>query len=139
MQLYTSRWANKDLAHLDVVPVGISRGVPRWRTPYRYKQLRMLAPSREALAISDREAFEEAYVAGLEEIGVEAILVALERIGAEHGGKPLVLLCFEPIGVPCHRLAFGEWWKEKTGQQAPELLPGMVPLREDMPAQEILF
>ena len=48
MELYTSCWKNFDLAGLDVIPVGISRGVPRGalakRLPYRYRRLVDLAP-----------------------------------------------------------------------------------------------
>ncbi len=49
MELLTSYWQNQELANLqDVVPVGISRGVPRGelakRLPYRYKRLVGLAP-----------------------------------------------------------------------------------------------
>ena len=51
MELYTSYWQNPDLARLDVIPVGISRGVPRGtmakRLPYRYKRLLDLAPPRD--------------------------------------------------------------------------------------------
>jgi hypothetical protein len=43
MELYTSYWQNPGLAGLDVISVGISRGVPRGtlakRLPYRYKSL----------------------------------------------------------------------------------------------------
>lgn len=69
IELFTSRWANRELAHLQCKPVGISRGVPRWRTPYRWKLLRDLAPSREAFAIEDWDAFAAAYRAGLKELG----------------------------------------------------------------------
>jgi hypothetical protein len=51
MELYTSCWQNFDLAGLDVIPVGISRGVPRGalakRLPYRYRRLMDLAPPRD--------------------------------------------------------------------------------------------
>src|SRR4028118_1268391 len=48
MELFTSCCQNPDLARLDVIPVGISRSVPRGtmakRLPYRYKRLSNLAP-----------------------------------------------------------------------------------------------
>src|SRR3712207_6747845 len=51
MELYTSYWQNPDLAGLDVIPVVISRGVPRGtlaeRLPYRYKRLIDFAPRRD--------------------------------------------------------------------------------------------
>ena len=141
LELYTSRWANRELSHLDVVPVGISRGIPRWPLSYRYRLLRLLAPSRETFVLQDLKEFEQEYLAGLDEIGTEKIARALQKISDEHSGRPLALLCYENIlaGETCHRRMFADWWKEKTGQQAPELLPGMVPLREDMSAQEMLF
>jgi hypothetical protein len=93
--LFTSRWQNKKLAELGVVPVGISRGTPRFKLPYRYRMLRLLAPYREAFGIEDNEGFERTYLRQLEELGVEYIANRLRRISHEHGGRPLVLLCFE--------------------------------------------
>jgi hypothetical protein len=54
--LYTSFWANVVLANLDVVPVGVSRGTPRFRVPYRYRLLRVLAPSRDVFCIDNPDA-----------------------------------------------------------------------------------
>src|SRR5215212_2148850 len=104
MEIYTSRWANKELAHLDVVRVGISRGIPRWPLPYRYRLLRLLVPSRETFALQDFKEFEQAYLAGLEEIGVDKSAWALQKISNEHSGRPLALLCYENIhaGETCH-------------------------------------
>jgi uncharacterized protein YeaO (DUF488 family) len=136
-ELYTSRWANRDLAHLDVVPVGISRGVPRWRTPYRYKLLRLLAPSREAFGISEPQEFERAYKAELEKIGLERIVSELWRISEEHGGRPLVMLCWERPGEFCHRRVLADWIEKNVGVEVPELVPGMI--QADDPAQERLF
>ena len=140
MELYTSRWANRDLVHLDVVPVGISRGVPRWPLPYRYKLLRLLAPSRKAFALQDLVEFEQAYLAGLEKIGAEKIAQALLKISHEHGGKPLALLCYENThdGDTCHRRMFADWWKEQTGQEVPELDDGVEVKRRPV-IQETLF
>jgi hypothetical protein len=140
-QLYTSRWANKDLADLDVVPVGISRGLPRWPLPYRYRLLRLLAPRRETFALQDLNEFEQAYLAGLEELGVEKIARALRKIGYEHGGRSLALLCYENThaGEVCHRRIFATWIEEQTGQPVPELGAGMVLSRKDAATQGTLF
>jgi hypothetical protein len=140
VELYTTRWANRDLVHLDVVPVGISRGVPRWPLPYRYKLLRLLAPSREAFALQDLEEFEQAYLAGLEEIGAEKIARALQKISQEHDGRSLALLCYENThaGDVCHRRMFADWWKEQTGQAVPELDVG-VEVEPRGLVQETLF
>ena len=138
MELFTSRWANRDLAHLDVTPVGISRGVPRWRLPYRYKKLPMLAPSREAFRIEDPKEFERVYRTELEEIGAERITQALRVISQEHGGKPLVCLCWERSGEFCHRRVWADWWLEQTGQRVPELEANAV-VEQHKPAQKTLF
>lgn len=127
-QLYTSTWQNHDLACLEVTPTGISRGMPRWRTPYRYRLLRLLAPSREAFALRNDNEFDQAYVAGLKAIGIEKIATVLRHLSEEHGGKPLVLLCYEDVhaGQACHRRTLARWIEEKTDQEVPELVPGMI-------------
>lgn len=128
-KLYTSRWANKDLAHLPCVPVGISRGAPKFRLDYRYRRAMMLAPERWMFGKSTDE-FERAYTTQLEALGVERIVATLAKIADEEGGKPLVLLCFEPRGEPCHRRDFAEWFEEKVGIVIPELRTGMVPEKD---------
>jgi hypothetical protein len=122
------------------VPVGISKGPPRWPLPYRYKLLRLLAPSRETFALQDLEKFQHSYLAGLEEIGAEKIAQALRKISDEHGGRPLALLCYENIhaGETCHRRMFADWWKEKTSQDVPEL-NGSIEVRPREPTQKRLF
>src|SRR3712207_1108204 len=95
--LYTSQWQNKKLTDLDTVPVGISRGSPRFKFPYRYRLLRLLAPSGEAFGTQDDEQFEQVYLGQLENLGVDRIANQLERISYEHDGKPLALLCFEDV------------------------------------------
>jgi Protein of unknown function, DUF488 len=116
--LFTSRWASPLLCDLDVMPVGISRGVPRFKVSYRYKLLRLLAPSREAFEIRGDNEFDEVYVAGLEEIGMEKIAATLVRISEQHDGKPLALLCFEPVGEPCHRRVLAGWIERHLGIEA---------------------
>lgn len=137
-QLYTSRWQNRDLADLDVVPVGISRGLPRFPVPYRFRVAWLLALSREAFALRDDNEFDKAYIAGLEEISLEKISATLGRISEQHNGKPLVLCCYESVGDPCHRRTFARWWQERTSQEVPELLPSRLPRRSDA-AQQTLF
>jgi len=121
--LYTSYWSNRDLAKVDMVKVSISRGQPKWPLPFRYRRAMLLAPSRETFALPSDRAFEAAYLAELEEAGVEKIGAMLRKISDEEGGKPLVLLCWEDVhaGQLCHRRMFAAWWTEQTGQQVPEL------------------
>jgi hypothetical protein len=58
-------------------------------------------------------------------VSAERLWGAFQRISAEHGGRRLVLLCFENVlaGESCHRRMFAEWWKDKSGQEVPELDP----------------
>lgn len=120
-QLFTSRWANPALARLDVVPVGISRGTPKYTLPYRYRMARLLAPSRETFAIEDLEEFRSSYVADLEGVGLDRIVGLLRRIGAEEGNRPLCLLCYERFPAECHRAMFSRWFETRTGIAVPEL------------------
>jgi hypothetical protein len=133
IELFTSRWANKELAQLHCQPVGISRGTPRFRTGFRYKLVRELAPNNEAWAAGeDEEAFRASYIRQLEGLGLGAILSRLARISRESGGGPLVLLCYEPAGEFCHRHVLAAWLRER-GVDIRELEPGDLPRRPEAP------
>jgi hypothetical protein len=136
LELYTSHWRNRELAELDTSIIGISRGTPRGNPGFRYKVLRSLAPSKETFAIEDRNRFEAAYTAQLEELGIECILAELVRIG---GGRPGVLLCWErpEPGEWCHRWTLSGWIEEQSGIVVPELRPGMLAKRPDAPQQAL--
>jgi hypothetical protein len=135
LDLYTSRWANKELAYLDVVPVGISRGLPRWKLAYSYRTLQLLAPTRQAFGLKNPDEFAAAYTTGLVEIGLEVILGALKSISRDNGGKPLVLLCYEDVLPPphgkgnwCHRTIAARWLEQKVpGLVVPELRHDTLP------------
>jgi hypothetical protein len=120
-RIVTSYWANRELSRLPVVPVGISRGVPKWPLPFRYRRAMLLAPSRETFALPSDRAFEAAYLAELEATGVQRITDLLRKISDEEGGKTLVLLCWEKPGEVCHRGQFAEFWESSTGIIVPEL------------------
>lgn len=132
VELYTSRWANAELAELRCQPVGISRGMPRFPVPYRYRQVRELAPDDLAWAERDVEAFRLSYLRQLREIGAGAILERLERVS---GGLPVVCLCFEDVhaGQECHRRVLADHIHQETGTTIPELKAGDLPQREDAP------
>jgi len=130
MELYTSYWQNSGLAELDVIPVGISRGVPRGtlakRLSYRYKRLMDLAPRRDlfehwvAGTIGPDE-YTWVYRSYLDSLGPEEVMTRLEKKSMDNGGKPLVLLCWCSPGEFCHRRVWAEWYLEKTGREIPEL------------------
>lgn len=136
IELFTSRWSNRELARLPVVPVGISRGTPRWPLPYSYRKAPILAPSRETFAIEDKGRFAAAYRRQLEEIGLRSIMDDLGRLSREAGGLPLVLLCFEPAGQFCHRHVLRDFLT-KYGVEIRELAPGMLGTKPE--AQPALF
>lgn len=135
VELFTSRWANRRLAELECVPVGISRGVPRFPTGYEYRLARWLAPSRATFALEDPHEYEASYVRQLEDLGVPTILARLERISNEAGALPLTLLCYEDLSQPgqwCHRQYLSTWlWGR--GVAIKELECGDVPRRPDSP------
>ncbi len=138
MRLYTSRWQNRDLEKLDVVPVGISRGTPRFPVRYRYRRLPDLYPDGWMFGIEDDARFNEAYRKKLDRLGVDRIAEGLARISREEGGADLALLCYEADPARCHRSAFAAWWRERTGQEVPELQSrGRTHKRQNL--QEPLF
>jgi hypothetical protein len=139
LRLYTSRWQNRDLEKLDVVPVGISRGTPRFPVSYRYRRLPDLYPDGWMFGIEDDARFNEAYCKKLDRIGVDRIAAQLERISREEGGGDLALLCYEADPARCHRSAFSSWWFEQTGQRVEELAQNSVQSRKGQDAQEPLF
>ncbi len=61
VEVFTSRWQNRKLADLACVPVGTSRGTPRFAVGYRYRMMRELAPSRSAFALEGPQEFEGAH------------------------------------------------------------------------------
>lgn len=124
MRIYTSRYANGDLADLDLVKVGITIGNPRFKLPYEREHLRLLAPARHVFRIGDQEEFRQAFEAQLAETGVEVIRRRLLDISEAHDGRDLVLLCFEDLtkpGLYCHRTHFADFWQDQTGAEVKEL------------------
>ena len=133
-RLYTSYWKNEALAlppHDKALKLGISRGGPRRRMPYKYLMLREepFAPSRRLLTwwrrpgvrtSEDAEVYEREYLLQLEDAGVEEISAQLERKVAG-ANDTVILLCHEEPGEFCHRRLFARWWREQTGQEIPEL------------------
>ena len=120
MQIYTSRYHNKTVASGDFTPVGISQGNARF-LKYTPVYLRALAPTRAMIKMTDKVAYQEAYVKILDDLGIENVQKMLADIS---DGKPIVLLCFEDLRKPelwCHRTMFAEWYEQQTGQKVEEL------------------
>ena len=121
VELATSRFQDAELIRAsDLVPVGISVGWPKFALGYTALYMRELAPYG-LLHIEDAEQFDAAYIARLEAVGPDVFAKRFAAVAAEHDKPGLALLCFDPVGVPCHRHVFGRWWGHVTGQQVPEL------------------
>jgi hypothetical protein len=126
--LRTSRYQNRSgILASGLVPVRITLGHPRWKLGYELgATVRELAPDRAMMGLGE-EAFREAYTAKLERLGHERIAAILSAVSAQHGGRGLVLLCYEDLTKPgesCHRRLFAEVWERWTGEEVPELAIG---------------
>jgi len=123
MRIFTSRFANKGLRDRpDLVKVAIAVGTPRWSVGYGWVRCRCLAPF--GLRKLHGAEFQKAYFAKLDALGLDRIKTELEEISKAHGGKDLVLLCYENLSKPglwCHRSMFADWWWKQTGQPVFEL------------------
>lgn len=144
------------------IPARSANGTPRFRLKFAphhgkilpvmsltFPQWKLVQASRRGLT---REQFTHAYLAGLDEIGVDQIRRQADGIRAQAdtltrmlGRKvdetsPIVLLCYERLSsgpdVYCHRTLFARWWEAKTGETVPEL--GSVPA-ELAADQSVLF
>ncbi|MEJ7785580.1 MAG: DUF488 family protein [Solirubrobacteraceae bacterium] len=93
------------------VPVRISLGCPRfWPLAASVPYVPELAPGG-LLHVEPWDEFTRRYVERLDRIGVDAIRGRLERIHQAYG-RPLVLLCFEPDRVDCHRSIAAAWLEQ---------------------------
>lgn len=130
IELFTSRYQNPELAHRpDLLKVGVTLGNPRFNLPYTLADnVKLLAPNGSLFKVSDPAQFIPAYRGRLDAHGVGKISGVLEAIARKHQSEALVLLCFEDCSVKngrlvdwCHRLVFGRWWEEQTGERVYEL------------------
>ncbi|MGI8800618.1 MAG: DUF488 family protein [Solirubrobacteraceae bacterium] len=110
------------------VAVATSIGQPKWPLPY---PLEHEVSDLKPFGLFGRDLpwpeFAAGYRERLDRIGVDRLRHQFDQIAAEHPGRPLVLLCWEKPGKPCHRIVFAEWWYERTGQVVAE--------QESQPAQ----
>lgn len=106
------------------VPVRFTVGAPRFALQYPLSHVfRGGTPTRAMLHLP-KPAYREAYFALLDGRGVTDLAGELLKIAEVEGQSRLVLLCFEDLGKPslwCHRTLFGEWWKDRTGDEVREL------------------
>jgi hypothetical protein len=103
------------------VPVQIAVGAPRgvaWaRNVPRISELAPYGLLKKPRL--EGEEFRSRYLERLQKSGAQAIQARFEAVYAEYQ-VPLLLLCWEPPGEPCHRRDFARWWWQQTGQRVPE-------------------
>jgi Protein of unknown function, DUF488 len=106
------------------MPVRTSVGLPRfWPEARGLPVAKLLTPY--GLRKLKGDEFRGAYLARLDETGVDAIRAELAEIALEYGGKPLALLCFEKSSSECHRSMFAAFWQEHTGEVVTEVGPAL--------------
>jgi hypothetical protein len=102
-------------------PVRTSVGTPKWWRG-ELEHIRRITPYG-VFGIEDPDEYKAAYVARLDRIDVADLAQRFEEISAKHGGRPLVLLCFESLTKPdqwCHRRIAADWLEEHGFGPVPE-------------------
>jgi hypothetical protein len=110
------------------VPIRTSVGTPKWWRG-ELEAVRRLMPPYAALHIEDAAKFERLCVERLDRIDVEDLYERLESLSTRHGGRRLVLLCFERDPAECHRSILARWLTDHGFGPVPEVegqleLPG---------------
>lgn len=124
MTIYTSRFSNPELRKGIYTTVRISLGTPKWDVGYKLSgELKDLMPFGLLNKYERYEDFKREYFMRLDRVGARRIQTQLDSF-ARHG-QDIVLLCYEDIRKGpenwCHRTAFAEWWKLRTGEPIGEL------------------
>ncbi len=119
-RLLTSRYASHRAEH--GIAVATSVGRPKWPLDYELDhELRDLAPYGLLHRNLPWDQFEAGYRARLDRVGPDRLRAQFDAI--QHGGRPLVLLCFEDVhaGQPCHRRIAAAWLEEHGFGPVPEV------------------
>jgi hypothetical protein len=126
-RLWTGYWRRlSEYEAAGLVPVRTSLGPPKWIAPARaraYSYVAELAPAGGLFDIDDVHEFRSRYRERLDGFGADVLEGRFLQIAEAHGGKPLILLCFEVSPSDCHRGVFAEWWLERTGETVSEFDP----------------
>lgn len=118
MEIYTSYYGNlKKLSRDNIIPVGISLGIPKW---FNGNNLHYLAPTYAILRLETEEEYTPAYLSHLEKVDLNRLREDLAILSNNEGGKDIALLCYEKPGEFCHRRLFAKWLNEKTGYEVKE-------------------
>lgn len=137
LDLATSRYqAATAIEESGRLPVGITKGRPRWRLPYdlagNIRRLGAVGPGE--FTEKDRDRFAALYRSRMDDIGIDKVRMLLQAAAGDH--DRLVLLCYEDVHKPgewCHRRIFAEWYEEQTGDAVPELPPAPPKPRKGPP------
>lgn len=119
--MFTSCFANVKQIPSDLVPVAISRGIPRF---YKGRRELSLAPTRAMLAMPLDE-LVEMFKQRLAKLDPEKIAAKL--------GDNAVLLCWERPGVKCHRRIVADFFADQLGLCVDELGLGPLPRFDKLP------
>ena len=107
----------------ELTAVGITLGYPRGRLGYKLEaNWRLLAPTRNILAIRERATFEPLMMGRLVTTWPE-VEQRLIDLGSAWD-RPIVLLCYEDLTKPgewCHRRIVAQFIYNMTGEEIHEL------------------
>jgi hypothetical protein len=122
--LVTSRYSEPAVARFSGAKVRITVGYPRFKLRYSIDvTIKELAPFGLMGKDLSPEEFERLYRQRLDGVGVDQVLGLLEAVRALTPSRMACLLCFEPIGQPCHRRALARWLNDQCRLVVPELDP----------------
>jgi hypothetical protein len=93
--------------------ISIARRAPEWFHGLSYLPL---APTREMLHNPD--IYDREYDHILAALDPRQVVRDLEDVVS---GPRVILLCWEGLGVRCHRRSVAEWFEQKLGIEVPEL------------------
>lgn len=113
MNIYTSYYAKFRKLNPSVVCVQISTSKPDWFLCVR-DSIPELFPGWDLVngiksGSITQEEYKDTYLKRLAIMDKNFILNRIKEISDAHGGKDVVLLCYEKPGDFCHRHFVGEW------------------------------
>jgi uncharacterized protein YeaO (DUF488 family) len=109
------------------VAVRTSVGTPKWWQS-ALEHVREVTPYGIFGHTDEWSEYRRLYVARLDRIDTTVLLRRFNDISARHGGRPLVLLCFERDRRRCHRSLLADWLEAHGFGPVPEArLSGETP------------
>jgi len=114
MKIYTSYYGKiKILAKANIIPIGISVGIPRYFTGYTLNEL---APRYDMLKLSESD-YRKEFAQILAHLNARQII---EKIQIFAKDLDVALLCWERPGLFCHRTLVAAWLTKETGIELSE-------------------